>query len=70
MAFLPYMLTVFMFAGSVWLGVWILPVYFIILVSRRDWRAAAAVAGLWLALFWIYRRFRLGGFIETPPSVL
>ncbi len=70
MAFLPYMLFVFVCIGGVWLSRWVLPFYAVLLLYVQEWWQAAVALALWLLVFWAYRRFQLRRFFEGPPSLL
>jgi hypothetical protein len=69
-AFLPYMLLVFVGVGGIWLSRWMLPIYVTILLYLQEWLEAALTCVLWLVLLWAYRRFRLSRFFEPPHSLL
>jgi hypothetical protein len=68
--FMPYMFSVFIVVGGIWLARWVLPICVGMLVYSRDWSFAAITAALWLSAMWSYRRFRLSRFFEPPPSFL
>ena len=68
--YLPYMLGVFIVVVGVWLLRWILPFSAAVFLYDQDWYVAGATLGIWLFALWSYRRFRLGRFFESPPSLL
>lgn len=68
--FLPLMLLVSGGVLMLWLGRFVLPFYGALFLYLREWGTAAGVFGLWILLLWVYRRFRISGFLEPPPSLL
>ena len=68
--YIPYLLTVFVAVGSVWISRWFLPILFLTYAFLEEWMLSATLLAIWLLTMWGYRRFRLRSFFETPSSVL
>lgn len=68
--YLPYMLFIFLSVGGVWLSRWLFPIYAALCLYFQEWWQASVSVALWLLAVWVYRRFRLARFFESPPSLL
>jgi len=68
--FMPYMFTVFIVVGSIWLGRLVLPVCTAMLLYSGEWSLAVVTVAFWLLTMWSYRYFRLSRFFECPPFLL
>ena len=70
LVFIPYMIVVFVCIGGVCLSRWVLPFYGAILLYVEAWWQASVAFALWMFVVWVYRRFHLRRFLETPSSLL
>lgn len=68
--FVPLLLLMFVTIGGIWLGRWLLPPVVGMFAFADLWVHAGLAALAWLAVFLIYRHFRLSRFHEDPPSLL
>lgn len=69
-AFMPYMLGVFVGVGTIWLSRWVLPIWAALFLCSHDWWFTSGTLAVWFLAVWSYRRFRLSCFLEPPPSLL
>ncbi len=68
--YLPYMLAVFIVVGGIAILRWVLPLCALLRVLTGEFWPVAPTLAVWLACVWIYRRFRIARFFESPPSLL
>ncbi len=68
--FIPFVLVFGIFLVAVALSRVVLPLFAAVYAYHHLWQHVLGYFAAWLALYYIWRVFRLGRFFEWPPSVL